>query len=272
MRYEIKEMGVSEILDQAVNLFKNHMKLLLLISCCISIPFSVVQGLTLYMLTPEINPDMANTMNDPVVAQQMMGQMSTLLVVSLVFLFFLLFIVNPVTSGATIYAISSEYLDRPVTVGESIRYSFSKLGKLLVTNIYAGILISVGLMACLVPGLYLMLRYMFVSQIVILEDTSGDSALKRSAELVKDNMGTAIILGILLFAIGFGANFISAMVPVPIIRVLIQVVVQALLTIFGTVAVVVLYYSNRCKFEDFDLSVLADSVSASSELEAGSEM
>ena len=77
---------------------------------------------------------------------------------------------------------------------------------------------------------------------------------------MKGNMGTGFVLALLLFVIGLAVSMVVAFVPVQVIAILVQVLIQAALFIFGAAASAVFYFSCRCKLENFDLTVLADTV------------
>jgi hypothetical protein len=47
--------------------------------------------------------------------------------------------------------------------------------------------IAVGLAALVLPGLYLLVRWLFVAQCVVIEDKRGFDALARSGQLIRDN-------------------------------------------------------------------------------------
>lgn len=255
MRYPIKEMGVGGILDVAVRLFKDHFGLLMRITFYLMIPFSLVHGLVVYAITPQLHSG--------VTTEQMMEMAPALAIASLVNLGLALvfgLIVSPVTNAATISALASEYLDRPATAGESVRFAFRILWKLIITNFLAGVLIMLGFVLFIIPGIYLAFRYWLTSHVVALEGKSGSDALKRSGALMKGNMGKAFVLGLLLAVIGMMVGMIVGLIPVPIMQVVVNVLVRAVLFAVGTAAGVVFYFSARCKLEHFDLMVLAEAV------------
>ena len=90
---------------------------------------------------------------------------------------------------------------------------------------------------------------------------SGERA-KRSKELMKGNIGTYFVLllliGIISAGIGFGAGFLLS--TQPYLQTIVSVALQAVATIFSAAAIVVFYFSCRCKHEHFDLTLLAQGV------------
>jgi len=180
----------------------------------------------------------------------------------------LVLIVNPVTNAATIYALSNEYLGHPATAGKSIKFALKILGKLLATNILAGLIIILGFIALIIPGIYLMFRYWFTSHAVAIEEISGSKALKRSGALMKGNINKAFVLGIILFIIGALIGQITTFIPMPVLAIIVGVFLQAVLFAFGAAAGVVFYFSCRCKLENFDLVMLANTVGKDDEAAA----
>jgi hypothetical protein len=112
-----------------------------------------------------------------------------------------------------------------------------------------------------VAGFLLFFRYWFVSYVVVIEGTRGSAALKRSGALMKGNMATAFVLGLLLGIISLAFQYSVLFVPGPL-RVVVLTALQAVLFVFGAAAGVVFYFSSRCKLEHFDLQLLADAVAA----------
>ncbi|MHC4198704.1 MAG: hypothetical protein ACYSU0_01745, partial [Planctomycetota bacterium] len=108
MRYEIKELGLGGILDQAITLLKNHFGLLMGISFCLMIPFLVANGLATPALMPEfvemqqrppgaMTPEQTREM-----AENMMEALPVFIAVMVVMFLLLFVIVMPITNGATI--------------------------------------------------------------------------------------------------------------------------------------------------------------------------
>lgn len=65
------------------------------------------------------------------------------------------------------------------------KLSWEKMGKLLMANFLSGLLIALGLILLIVPGIIFVFWFYFTAQVVIYEDLSGKAALSRSKALVK---------------------------------------------------------------------------------------
>ena len=95
---------------------------------------------------------------------------------------------------------------------------------------------------------------------VIIEGVSGFAALKRSKFLMTGNIGTVFVLSLLLGLINITISVGIQFIPNPYVTAVLQAAVSAGLVAFGVAAMVVFYFSCRCKAESFDLELLAAAV------------
>lgn len=117
------------------------------------------------------------------------------------------------------------------SVGELFSQVTPKLGALIITGILGGLGVAVGLIFLIIPGIVLAVWWTFAAITVILEDTSGPSALGRSKELVSSvfwpvlglvvltailtGIASSILSGILTAGLGksFFGSYISSVIP-----------------------------------------------------------
>lgn len=267
MRYAIKALTLGGILDHGITLFRDHFFMLLKISLYVSIPFSLLHGLLVQLIAPELSisgsAGISEFSRELLLVFQILNVLFSLLAAV---------IVAPLTEGATVYAIASEYLGRPIQAGGALKFSFRRLPPLLLTKILAGVLILLAMFALIIPGLYLALRYWFATHVVMIEGENGSAALKRSATLMKNNYLTAIVLALILWGIGGAIALSSSMfLLIPILGLVVNVFVQTLIFMFVTAAGVAFYFSARCQHENFDLTVLAQAVPGASELDTATD-
>jgi hypothetical protein len=121
MRYQIQELGLGGILDQAITLLKNHFGLLVGITVVLLIPFTLIQGFVMLSMAPEMP---ANATLEDMMAMQAEAQSN--MPVTFAFLFFNLFVVIPITNAAIIHAVSQVYLEKTTTIGESLMHGVKK--------------------------------------------------------------------------------------------------------------------------------------------------
>jgi hypothetical protein len=254
MRYSIRELKLGEILDQAVNLTKDHFGVLIGITAILLIPYSVITGLIQVSMLPKLPPNPT--------PQQTAALGFAAMRISLPIAMVVLFIIAPITNAAVVHAISSAYLEKPISVGGSVKWAFRRILPLVWTWLLVGLAIFGGMILCFVPGILASFWFALATQVVVIEGVSGFAALKRSKLLMAGNMGPFFLLGLLIGLINIGISFGAGLIPQPHVRVIVASVVEAVLTIFASATFVVFYFSSRCKHEQFDLALLAQSVGA----------
>jgi len=80
---------------------------------------------------------------------------------------------------------------------------FQYLGQLFVLGLVSGFLILLGIIACIIPGLYLAVGYMFSSFLVVARRLDFWSAMETSRRAVTANLGSVIVLLLALLGINF---------------------------------------------------------------------
>lgn len=99
----------------------------------------------------------------------------------------------------------------------SIKDIFIQSKKLILplfgTNLLTGLIVLVGYLLLIIPGIILTVKYVFTQYIVIEENLSGLAALKRSQELVKGRfwkvLGYSIFPTVVIFLLSFITSFVA---------------------------------------------------------------
>lgn len=263
-RYEVKPLGIGGILDQTVAVVKDNFLLLFGVAAVVYVPMGLFNGL--YMATQL--PEPPGVMSDPQ-ARQEYGE-AVLAASVIIFPITALFawVGAPLTYGAMIWAVSSAYLGNPASIGECWRKAWRSGISLVGANIMYGLVVSLGMFLCLVGAAVFGLWFMFYGQGIMLEGLRASASMTRSKELIKGNMSTGFVLGLILLVIVlaiYGSNMISMQQH---LAAVIQVVLQLIVLTFTTAASTVFYFSCRCKHEDFDLMRLATAVEANDDAAA----
>lgn len=263
MRYEIRELGLGGILDQAVKLTKNHFGLFLGIVSVLLVPFNLIDGFINLSIMAKLPPN-------PTIADILAANQTNMknLAITFPLLLVALLVVIPITNAALIHAISSEYLEKPVGVGESLKWALGRILAFIGTWFLVFLAIMGGTLLCFIPGILAAFWFGLATQVVVVEGTSGIAALKRSKQLMTGNIGTLFVLGLLIVIINIGLLLAAILIPQPHVQVVATAAIQGVATIFASTATVVFYFSCRCKHEQFDLARLAQSVGLESPPEA----
>lgn len=251
--YKIRSLTLGGVLDQAVAITKNHFGPLVAIMVITVAPFSLAANwLATMQPVPPLNPTPQDIQVYLQAQQQFLMTLAIVLLPSL--------LATVIGNAAMLQAIADVYLGKSFTPFSVIGQAFRKFGPLFGTSILVGVTVGVGLVLCFVPGIIFMLWYGLATQVVIVEGIWGLPAMKRSKALMQGNIGSffvlVLVIGLVNLAIGTVANFI----PQPHLRALMATVVQTVLSVFASAAVVVFYFSARCKNEQFDLQLLADNI------------
>ena len=233
MEYEIRAMSFGEILDTGFRLLRNHFVMLLGIGLVICVPTAFFEGY------------IASSGNPSVIA---------VILASLV-----LMVLSLVVSATITFALGEIYVGRAVEILSAYKFSFSVLLPMMGTFLLAGLAMCLGLLLLIIPGLYLMLAYMLVSQVVVLEGVYGMNTLRRSHELMKGSFLRAIGIFLLVIVIGqvLGGAVEYALGFIPFFGSIGSALVQSVLLAFSTAVFVVFYFEIRCRKEAFDLEHLA---------------
>jgi hypothetical protein len=247
MRYEIKELNVGGILDQAITLVKNHFALLFGIVAVLMIPVGILQAVfgALQAPAPVFPGGPPTAGGSPL---------------DLLFLAINGLLVAPLTNAAILHALASEYLEKPTTTGQAFRRAFQVYFPYLGTVILMGLIIGLGFFLLIVGALIFSLWYCLSTQVVVIEGTYGPAALKRSHQLMKGNYGTMFVLAFLIGIVQFGLMIGLGLVLSGIVLAIVLTLVQASVFLFSSAAFVAFYFSCRCKHENFDLAMLAEAV------------
>lgn len=252
MRYEIRDLGLGEILDQAIAVAKNHFGLLVGIAAILYLPLTLLTILVSYMVGA-----MTRSGEDMTVQTASMGGIVMMTILGLTNA--LIFV--PWSQAAITRAVAAKYLNQPISIGEAIRSGAKRILPLIVAWICTWLLLMVGFLLLIIPGLYLMIKFSLVNQVAILEKTSGPSeTLKRSYKLTTDFAGKIIVLGFVLFLINLLFGGAANLLPGDLLPALVGALIQTVLVVLSASVLVVLYFSARSHHEQFDLDLLAAEV------------
>ena len=108
---------------------------------------------------------------------------------------------GPLYTGAILHAASRWRQGLETTYGESMAIGLKQWGKLFGTRLVAGLMIFLGTLAFVIPGIILALRFALIDPIVVLDGLTGTSARKLSVTYTQGKRWT-ILWTILLTFIG----------------------------------------------------------------------
>ncbi len=264
MEYRIQELKLGGVLDQAISLTKNHFGLLFTIMALVYIPATLVMSFVQQEMLPP-QPEMGATEAE---VAEFWAEYMIAFPVLLVPLLITGLILLPLANAAVVDAVARLYLGKSASAVDSLKTGISKILPLLGTSFLVGLVVMGGLFLFFIPGIIFMLWFMLATHVVVIESIYGPAALGRSRQLMRGNMGTIFVLLLVLGIIGWAVGLVAGVVPQVHVGAVLQVLLSAITTIFGTAAMVVFYFSCRCGHENFDLEYLARQMGESASADA----
>jgi hypothetical protein len=262
----LRPLTTGELLDRTFSLYRSHFALFVGITAVTPLALLAVQ-LAGVAFVPALGP----------------GFSITNFVVYMLAIAVVMLAVTAASQGATIVAISHVYLGRPITVTAALERIKGRIVSLSITMIVVGLLMTLGLLLLVVPGIILALMWALVIPVAVLEDRSMLDAASRSADLTKDDRLRALVIYILFIII---AVIVSMIIEVPlaivglvssgfnaaapmalwlqITRALASFLTQCLVAPLMTIAFSLLYYDQRVRKEAFDLELMMAAIDGQS--------
>jgi hypothetical protein len=300
---QLRPMSAGDILDRAIRIYRQNFVPLVIIVAIISLPYTAIQVAITLLTNPFVSgfaPDPQSVTSDTLnTGMWIVGQLLAF-VLALVYSVAVVF-----QSGALTAFVSEKFLGRPITVRQAYGRAFRRWLSLLIATflltvifvVVFGVLcgvwlvpflgfaavgsgldssssaafsiISLALCCLFVPalgvGTFLVVRWIFFIQAIVLENYNSTGALGRSWKLGKGSFWRVffllVALTVLVLVLNFGfyllAIFVSTLLQSPFLIVVLSSISLQLINIIITplqfAALTVLYYDLRIRKEGFDL-------------------
>ena len=244
----LRPLSLGEVLDTAFALYRDRFVPLLVIAVvCRSLPLM----LEVYF---ELTPD-----TPLLVLLQLLNLILALVLVS-------------VAVAASTFVVSDSYLGRETTAGEALSRSLPHVVTLLGISILTSLVVGVGLLLLLVPGIIFLAGFLLSPVVAVIENPARSAdAMTRSWRLSKGFKGkvllTMLVASLLLVVPIVALAGVGGMLGLStdeglfgVLFLVIPLVLQVFVYPFVYVVQTVLYYDLRVRKEGFDLEVLADAM------------
>jgi hypothetical protein len=176
-------------------------------------------------------------------------------------------LLNVMAVAATTFVVSGAYLGHPITADAALRKAVRLIGPLTLLSFFTSLVIGVGFLLLIVPGLILASGLMLATAALVLEQPIGATdAMGRSWNLTRGfrfKVFVAVFVAVLLFAI---PTLIVAVVTTigsltgawpRMIPEILTGLLQIFFYPFLYIVITVLYYDLRVRKEGLDLELLA---------------
>ncbi len=162
-------------------------------------------------------------------------------------------LVGPLISALHVHAVREAREGLAPRIAPVARQGLRVLPVVVAASIISGLGIAVGLVALVVPGVILSLRWMVVAQSAAIDHEGWIPALRRSADLTDERYGHVFVFAIYLTLITavplylVGLGFVDDSTTV--VSLLVGLVVQVFSLSFGALATALLYFDLRTRNE-----------------------
>jgi len=241
-----RELSVGEILSLTFNLYLSKFLQFFL-------PFlisGIIIGIFTYAITssfPMPTPPSATPSYEELIAW-FFALISTIIVIGILS-GLVLWIVGTTITGVVIKNASDQIEKGTSNLGVSFNFSISKLPSLLVAQFVASILIAIGLLLFIVPGIIIAIMFSLVIPAIIVEQQGGFESLGRSRRLVSNRWLKTFALLLVLVIIVLIVNGVASVLAMPfnfihpIINPLVTNIISAFVAPIYPIAITYLYYA-----------------------------
>ena len=255
MKYELRRLSFGETLGQAFNLYFDNFVPLFMISLVCSIPT------ILFMHSTGIG-----TGGDTTVNPYLSGLILILLSLTM----------TTICTALTIELISKRYLKQHQDIARYIENVLPFILPIIGLSILEGIIIGLGLLAFLIPGIYLALAVSVAVQVLIVEHQGVMESMRRSFFLTRGKKLEILGYWLIIILIGFVVNELremtagminqldAALQTKLILFYGIYYFVNILITPIGSCIFILIYFNLKIEKEGFDLEHLVDQFGTSS--------
>ena len=169
-----------------------------------------------------------------------------------------LMVTVPAGYSAVMYAVFQAAMGRPINVGESLGVGFRKLPRTIPVMFLTVLIVLVGFLLLVVPGIILAYVLMFTLPVVTVENLGITETLRRSAQLTKGFRGMSFGVGLVLSIINFAASFAVALVGTTgALPTILNFVLSVVSGGLGLVCYGALYYAVRSFKESIGVDAIA---------------
>ena len=256
---DLRPLGIGEILDAAVRVYRNNFKTLTIAVLVVVLPLSILDTL-ITASTTENAFDYSETAATEADGGFLAGQLVSTLISILLF---------SVATAACFHAVMRGYLGESATWQESLAFGLKRMLPVLLLGLLAMLGLIPMFLLLIIPGIWLAVRWSVAAPALLAEDLGPAAALGRSFKLVKGRwwpvfgalVAMTILITVLTMIVGLllGAIFTSPdnELIVAIVYTLVIALAYAVTLPIQSAVFTILYFDLRVRKEGYDLQLAA---------------
>lgn len=265
MKFPLGEMTLGDILDRGMKLLFARLPVFYVINLLVLSPLIAFQlALPFLFESADIRDE----------------SLLIAFVVAGLVLLLLVMVLQPIGTAAMLHIVMEEYAGRRASLGAAFRFALTRFIPLFFASLLLGLLLFVGMLACCIPGCFVIAVYSLVTQVVVLERAGVGEAFSRSADLTRGYrwrvFGVIILLTVANSMVqGVVGQVLGVVLPpqqiIPqnngfkvetnhvnyVVNVIVTQLVAILFATYVAVCTTLLYLDLRIRKEGFDLELAA---------------
>jgi len=242
-----RELSFGEIFSKTFQVYRRYFAKYFVLFAIVGVIIQIVTTLAKQAFVRPAPPPLNPT------PQQFSSYLSSLfealfLVLAVIFLVNVIF--STIAEGGAIKMASDEITKGQGNTGASVRFAVSRLLSIWALSIIVGIIIFLGLIALIVPGIILAIMYSLALPVLLIENKGITESMGRSRQLVSHRwgktLGTFLALGIIVLIASLIVSAITAPLGTimgPVVNGILSAFYQPLFPIL----LAVYYYSNLAR-------------------------
>jgi len=257
----LRPLSTSELLDRTFHLYRNNFLVFLGIA---AIPQLATLVLRLWYFN-SLNGTFDNRFSGSALAIN-----------------FVSYVALEISAAATVFAVSSIHLDRPITVGSAFAGAKSSMVRVLLITLAVSIAAGIGLIFLIIPGIYLWLMWSLAIPVTVIEGGGLNISTTRSKYLTRGSRGRIFVICLLIAILVW---VVSVIFQIPLMFLVVALrghieraganifVASSIGTFLSTslvgplltIALTLIYYDQRVRKEGFDLQLMMATLQPGSE-------
>jgi hypothetical protein len=263
---DLRPMTLGEVLDRTFKLYRSNFWLF---AGIIALPFLALFVINIGIAGVGTGTRVAaGTVPSPGMIASMVGGGITF---GLLYLFLL-----GAAQAATVFAVSDLYLGRSTGLRDCYKRVGAKAIRVILILILTGLIVGVGCLLLIIPGIILLCRTAVAVPASMLEDSKSIRSIERSMELTKGYSGQVFVIFLMVWVLTW---LVAVIFEVPfafltqaqhtvsfgtlVLQHLSGFISQVLVGPIGTIAFSLMYYNLRVRKEAFDIQHLMASLEPS---------
>jgi len=272
---QLRPLGIGEILDVGIKIYLRNAVTLFKIVVFVVLPAQILVNIIEISALPS-NVTMSSgsagpfggtfTQYGPVSAHD-----RNVILIGFISAFVIQFVAGRFAQAGCFRAIADAYLGEEVGWRSSLRFALRRLPAIVWMTILAAILVALGTLLLIIPGIYLYVAFTVAVPVLLVEGVGPWRALRRSRQLVKGRwwgtLGVAVVGALLVSVVSLAVSGLIVGVAFAnpprntvtgfVLNTLAATIGSMIATPAAAAFITVLYIDLRVRKEGFDLLLLA---------------